>query len=94
VQARFIRRVQVCVSRLVRFGPVPPTGLTSCSLEVIADATIFCMWDKSRGLNQRAWVACGVLALFAKLALALTTLGTNDVVTWHTRPQPPMALPC
>ena len=41
------------------------------------------MWLKSSGPNQRLWLVCGVLALCVKLALAINTIGTNDVVTWH-----------
>jgi Gpi18-like mannosyltransferase len=41
------------------------------------------MLQKPSGLNKRVWVACGLVVLVAKLAFALNTIGTNDVVTWH-----------
>jgi hypothetical protein len=41
------------------------------------------MWHNPGGLSQRVWIACGVLALVAKLALSINTIGTSDVVTWH-----------
>jgi hypothetical protein len=41
------------------------------------------MLQKRCGPNKLIWVACGLLVLVAKLALAVNRFGTNDVATWH-----------